>query len=117
VQTLLGISAQVHGERQKLSEKEANLLSVKQELQADCFAGVWGHHANIQRELLEAGDLEEALVAASAIGDDRLQQQGRGYVTPDSFTHGSSEQRVRWFKTGFASGSPDSCDTFKAAAL
>lgn len=117
VQTLLGVSAQVHAARQKSSEKEANALSVRQELQADCFAGVWGHHANIQRELLEAGDLEEALVAASAIGDDRLQQQGRGYVTPDSFTHGSSEQRVRWFKAGFASGSPESCDTFKAAEL
>lgn len=117
VQTLLGISGKVHAAHQKLTEKEANSLSVKQELQADCFAGVWGHHANIHRELLEPGDLEEALVAASAIGDDRLQQQGRGYVTPDSFTHGSSEQRVRWFKTGFESGSPEVCDTFKAAAL
>jgi predicted metalloprotease len=117
VQTLLGISGKVHAARQKLSEKEANLLSVKQELQADCFAGVWGHHANTQREMLESGDLEEALVAASAIGDDRLQKQGRGHVTPDSFTHGSSEQRMRWFKTGFASGSPDVCDTFGASGL
>lgn len=117
VQTLLGISGKVHAARQKLGEKEANVLSVKQELQADCFAGVWGFHANTQREMLEQGDLEEALVAASAIGDDRLQKQGRGHVTPDSFTHGSSEQRVRWFKTGFASGKPESCDTFSATSL
>ncbi len=117
VQTLLGISGKVHAARQKLSETEANLLSVKQELQADCFAGVWGHHANQQRELLEEGDLDEALVAASAIGDDRLQQQSRGHVTPDSFTHGSSEQRVRWFRAGFSSGSLDSCDTFNAPTL
>ncbi len=117
VQTLLGISGKVHAVRQKLSEKEANVLSVKQELQADCFAGVWGHFANTQREILEEGDLEEALVAASAIGDDRLQQQSRGYVTPDSFTHGSSEQRVRWFRKGFSTGSVESCDTFSAAQL
>lgn len=112
VQTLLGISTQVRAAQQKASTAEANLLSVKQELQADCFAGLWGHHANMERALLEEGDLEEALAAASAIGDDRLQQQSQGHVTPDSFTHGSSEQRARWFKKGFASGSVEACDTF-----
>lgn len=117
VQTLLGISSRVHIAQQKASAAEANLLSVKQELQADCFAGLWGHHANMERELLEEGDLEEALTAASAIGDDRLQQQSQGHVTPDSFTHGTSEQRVRWFKTGFASGSVKACDTFSAPVL
>lgn len=117
VQTLLGISGKVHAARQKLSETEANLLSVKQELQADCFAGIWGHYANAQRDMLEEGDLEEALVAASAIGDDRLQKQSRGYVTPDSFTHGSSEQRVRWFRKGFSTGAVAECDTFGTAEL
>lgn len=117
VQTLLGISARVQAERQRVSQREGNQLSVKQELQADCFAGVWGYHANTQRQMLEPGDLEEALVAASAIGDDRLQQQGQGRVTPDSFTHGSSAQRVRWFRAGFSSGSPEVCDTFSAAQL
>lgn len=117
VQTLLGISAKVHAAKQKTSQKAANELSVRQELQADCFAGVWGHYANRERNMLEEGDLEEALVAASAIGDDRLQQQSRGYVTPDSFTHGSSEQRVRWFKKGFTSGSIEACDTFNAKDL
>jgi uncharacterized protein len=87
-------------------------LSVRQELQADCFAGIWAHSADSSRQLLEAGDVEEGLNAASAIGDDRLQQQGRGYVSPESFTHGSSEQRVRWFKRGLDSGSVQSCDTF-----
>lgn len=117
VQTLLGISGKVHAARQKLSQSEANLLSVKQELQADCFAGVWGYYAKTQSNMLEEGDLEEALVAASAIGDDRLQQQSRGYVTPDSFTHGSSEQRVRWFRKGFSTGSVESCDTFSVVEL
>lgn len=117
VQTLLGISGKVHAARQKLSESEANLLSVKQELQADCFAGVWGYYAKTQSNMLEEGDLEEALVAASAIGDDRLQQQSRGYVTPDSFTHGSSEQRVRWFRKGFSTGSVEACDTFSVVEL
>lgn len=117
VQTLLGISGKVHAARQKVAANEANLLSVKQELQADCFAGIWGHYANAQRNMLEEGDLEEALVAASAIGDDRLQKQSRGYVTPDSFTHGSSEQRVRWFRKGFSTGSVAECDTFSAAQL
>lgn len=117
VQTLLGISQQVHQSRSRVSAVEGNRLSMMQELQADCFAGVWGYHADTQRQLLDSGDLEEALTAAAAIGDDRLQQQARGTVVPDSFTHGSSEQRVRWFRRGFESGHVSSCDTFNAASL
>ena len=112
IQNLVGISGKVHAARNKLSKTDANWLSVRQELQADCLAGVWAHHANKARQLLEAGDLEEGLTAASAIGDDTLQKQSQGYVRPDSFTHGSSEQRVKWFKTGFESGDIDRCDTF-----
>ncbi|MBT8139585.1 MAG: zinc metallopeptidase [Gammaproteobacteria bacterium] len=117
IQTVLGISAQVHKQKQRASKAQANQLSVRQELQADCLAGVWGNHADRARSLLEQGDLEEALRAAAAIGDDRLQKQSRGYVTPESFTHGSSEQRIKWFRTGFQSGDIDSCDTFSAAQL
>lgn len=113
IQTLLGISQQVNAARSKMSQVEWNKLSVKQELQADCFAGIWAHHANETRQLLEAGDLEEGLTAASAIGDDTLQKQATGVVRPDSFTHGSSAQRVKWFKTGYDTGNVDSCDTFK----
>jgi predicted metalloprotease len=112
VQTLLGISAEVQKAKRGLSEERANRLSVKQELQADCFAGIWGHHANRSRQLLERGDVEEGLNAASAIGDDRLQKQSRGFVTPESFTHGSSAQRVRWFKVGLQQGSIAACNTF-----
>jgi len=112
IQTLLGISDKVHAARNKLSKAEGNKLSVLQELQADCFAGVWAHHANNTRHLLEVGDVEEGLTAASAIGDDTLQKQSQGYVSPDSFTHGSSEQRVKWFKIGFESGDMNYCDTF-----
>jgi len=112
IQTLLGISEKVHAARGKLSKTEANRLSVRQELQADCLAGVWAHHANVDRQLLEVGDVEEGLRAASAIGDDTLQKQSRGYVSPDSFTHGSSAQRVKWFKTGLATGDMGRCDTF-----
>lgn len=117
VQTLLGISKQVRQQKARISEAEANALSVRQELQADCFAGLWAHSANIDRALLEAGDLEEALVAASAIGDDRLQKQARGYVVPESFTHGTSAQRVKWFKRGFETGKLQNCDTFTSADL
>ncbi|WP_375057919.1 neutral zinc metallopeptidase [Zobellella sp. DQSA1] len=117
VQNLLGISRKIHEARRRLPEVEANLLSVRQELQADCFAGIWGFYANQERQLLEPGDLEEALTAAAAIGDDRLQQQARGRITPDSFTHGSSEQRVRWFKRGFDSGELEYCNTFDADRL
>lgn len=112
VQTLLGISSKVHRQKQGLSETEANKLSVKQELQADCFAGLWANSANNQRQLLESGDLEEALAAAAAIGDDRLQKQARGYVVPESFTHGTSKQRQQWFMQGFQSGDISTCDTF-----
>lgn len=112
VQTLLGISERNMAARQRASQAEANALSVRQELQADCFAGIWAHHADRSRQFFEAGDIEEALNAASAIGDDRLQKQSRGYVSPESFTHGSSEQRVRWFKRGYESGDVNQCDTF-----
>ena len=113
VQTLLGVSAQVARAHQRAaSSAEANALLVRVELQADCCAGVWGHHADRSRNLLEAGDVEEALRAAAAIGDDRLQRQTQGYVTPESFTHGSSTQRVSWFRRGLDSGRPRDCDTF-----
>jgi predicted metalloprotease len=117
VQTLLGISERNMAARQRGSEAQANALSVRQELQADCFAGIWAHNADRSRQLLEQGDIEEGLNAASAIGDDRLQKQSRGYVAPESFTHGSSEQRVRWFKRGFETGNVNSCDTFAANSL
>lgn len=112
IQNLLGISQQVNAARNKMSQVQWNKLSVKQELQADCFAGIWAHYANKSRHLLEAGDLEEGLTAASAIGDDTLQKQATGVVRPDAFTHGSSAQRVKWFKTGYDSGNVDTCDTF-----
>ncbi|HKR37947.1 MAG TPA: neutral zinc metallopeptidase [Steroidobacteraceae bacterium] len=117
VQTLLGISERNMAARQRASEAEANALSVRQELQADCFAGIWAHNADRSRQLLEAGDIEDGLNAAAAIGDDRMQKQSRGYVSPESFTHGSSEQRVRWFKRGFEAGTVDACDTFATRNL
>ncbi|MCZ4304489.1 zinc metallopeptidase [Zoogloeaceae bacterium G21618-S1] len=117
VQNLLGISGKVQEARQRVSEAEGNQLSVRLELQADCFSGVWAHHADRARQVLEAGDIEEALGAAAAIGDDRLQKQAQGYAVPDSFTHGSSAQRVRWFKQGLGSGDLKSCDTFSARTL
>jgi len=117
VQSLLGISERVMVRRERTSRTEANALSVRHELQADCFAGVWGHHADRARHLLEQGDLEEALAAASAIGDDQLQRQTQGRVVPESFTHGTSAQRVRWFKRGFVAGDIRQCDTFRADAL
>ncbi len=117
VQTLLGISERTVAARQRASEAESNALSVRQELQADCFAGIWAHSADRSRQLLEAGDIEEGLNAASAIGDDRMQRKSGGYISPESFTHGSSEQRVRWFKRGFESGTPESCDTFNTRQL
>jgi len=115
VQNLLGISDRVHAQRTRLPPRESNQLSVATELQADCLAGVWAFHANRGGRLLDPGDAEEGLRAASAIGDDRLQQQARGRVAPESFTHGSSAQRVRWFKTGMASGRVADCDTFGTA--
>ena len=117
VQNLLGVSGKVQQARQQAGEAEGNALSVRLELQADCLAGVWANHADRTRQILEQGDIDEALAAASAIGDDRLQQQSQGYVTPDSFTHGSAEQRVRWFKRGLASGQLEACDTFGAESL
>lgn len=117
IQNLLGISDKVHAARQQLSEKDYNQLSVRLELQADCYSGVWANHADRARQVIEPGDIDEALNAASQIGDDRLQQQSRGYVTPDSFTHGTSEQRARWFKNGFRTGDMNSCNTFEARQL
>ena len=117
VQNLLGASGKVHELQQRVDKSEANQLSVRLELQADCYAGVWAHRAEQNRALLEAGDLEEAMGAASAVGDDRLQRRAQGHVVPDSFTHGSSEQRMRWFQRGFESGNPGVCDTFAAADL
>ena len=118
VQTLLGVSAKVQQARQSGQRMEgATGLLVRQELQADCLAGVWAFNAQKRLNWLEPGDIEEALNAANAIGDDRLQQQGQGRVVPDSFTHGTSAQRVRWFKTGFAQGQINQCDTFAAKSL
>jgi predicted metalloprotease len=117
VQNLLGISAKVDSARQRGSETQANALSVRLELQADCFAGVWAYHANQARGIIESGDVEAALNAATAIGDDALQRQAQGYVVPDSFTHGTSEQRVRWFKRGIDSGRMNTCNTFAARQL
>lgn len=113
VQHLLGTLDKVHRQQANLGKAQANALSVKLELQADCYAGIWAHHADRSRQLLEAGDLEEALRAAAAIGDDRLQQQSRGYVTPESFTHGTSEQRMHWFNVGKQQGTLAACDTFR----
>ncbi len=118
VQNLLGISSQAADLQRRMSETQANALSVRQELQADCYAGVWAHYSqrdgtNIQ---LESGDIEEGLGAAAAIGDDRIQKQTRGYVVPESFTHGSSAQRVTWFKTGLQDGDVNRCDTFSASS-
>ncbi len=115
VQNLLGISDRVQALQSRVSKTEANQLSVRLELQADCFAGIWANQAQRSRQILEAGDIEEALNAASSIGDDRLQSQSRGYVVPESFTHGSSAQRVQWFKRGIQTGDPAQCNTFEAA--
>lgn len=116
VQNLMGIAERVHSAQQG-GGREANALQVRMELQADCFAGVWAYHANKKRQILEPGDTEEALAAASGVGDDRLQQKSRGYVVPESFTHGSSAQRMRWFSTGMQQGDPAQCDTFNASSL
>lgn len=117
VQNLTGISEKVAQMQRSASESKANSLSVRLELQADCFAGVWAYHANQARGIIEAGDVESALKAASAIGDDTLQKQAQGYVVPDSFTHGTSEQRVRWFRRGIDGGDLNACNTFAARQL
>jgi len=117
VQMLLGLTAQVEAQRGRLSQKAYNALSVRMELQADCFAGVWANRTNRVKHLLEPGDVEQAINAATAIGDDALQKQARGYVVPDSFTHGTSAQRVRWLRQGLDTGDMNSCNTFKARNL
>ncbi len=117
VQNQLGVMAKMQEMRQRMSERQFNELSVRVELQADCFAGIWAHHAQRSRQMLESGDLEEALRAAAAIGDDTLQRQSKGTVVPESFTHGTSEQRARWFKRGVESGQMSACNTFDAPAL
>jgi predicted metalloprotease len=117
VQHLLGIAEKVQAARSRAGEAQANALSVRLELQADCLAGVWAYHADRMRNILEAGDIEEALNAASAIGDDRLQERARGYAVPDTFTHGTSTQRVRWFKRGIEAGELRQCNTFEARKL
>jgi hypothetical protein len=117
VQTLMGIMDKVDRARGRMDERQANALSVRVELQADCFAGVWGNRTNAAKHILEQGDVESALHAATAIGDDTLQRESQGVVVPDSFTHGTSAQRVRWFKRGMDSGDIEQCNTFKADPL
>ncbi|HMM74803.1 MAG TPA: neutral zinc metallopeptidase [Gammaproteobacteria bacterium] len=117
VQNLLGIADRVQRQRAQVDREAGNRLQVRMELQADCFAGLWAHHADRARGILEQGDVEEALNAATAIGDDRLQREAQGYVVPESFTHGSSAQRVRWFKRGLDSGDFEACNTFEAREL
>lgn len=117
IENLLGILPKVQQLQQRVSRKEANQLSVRVELMADCLAGVWAHHANQRWRILEQGDIEEALTAAAAIGDDKLQKAAQGYVVPDSFTHGSSEQRTRWLTQGLRTGDMRTCDTFNTRAL
>ncbi|MFO1171011.1 MAG: neutral zinc metallopeptidase [Hyphomicrobiaceae bacterium] len=114
VQKLLGVADQVQNAKQRVGEREANAIQVLMELQADCYAGVWASQADRMKGILEQGDIEEGLNAASAIGDDKIQKQTQGRVVPDAFTHGSSEQRVRWFKQGLESGNPSTCNTFEA---
>jgi predicted metalloprotease len=119
VQNLLGVSGKVEQMRQNMSKRDANAMSVRVELQADCLAGVWAYHANEQRggKMISESDVDQAIAAATAIGDDRLQRQAQGRVVPDSFTHGTSAQRVRWFNKGLQSGDVKSCDTFRAQQL
>ncbi|MEO5865171.1 MAG: neutral zinc metallopeptidase [Nitrospiraceae bacterium] len=117
VQNLMGIAEKVTRLQRQTSEREGNALSVQMELQADCFAGVWGHHAKRERSLIEPGDFEEGLRAASAIGDDQLQKMSRGAVRPESWTHGSSEQRMTWLRKGLETGDPKACDTFASNRL
>ena len=117
IQNVLGILPKVQARQQQVPEVQANNLSVRVELMADCLAGVWAKHSNERFSTLQEGDIEEAMAAAEAIGDDKLQKKSQGQVVPDSFTHGSSEQRVRWFKTGLRTGQMQSCDTFKTSRL
>jgi predicted metalloprotease len=117
VQTLLGISQQVHNRRVRLSPSQANQLSVRLELQADCFAGVWAHLAQNARHILDSADIEEGMNATGALGDDRIQRRAQGYIVPESFTHGSAAQRARWFRQGWSEGDPEQCNTFRMDQL
>ena len=117
VQNLLGASSRIERLQSQSNEVTANKYSVLLELQADCYAGVWANQADTSRHIIEAGDIEEAMNAAAKIGDDALQKQSQGYVVPDSFTHGTSAQRVKWFKAGIDSGDMNSCDTFNATVV
>ena len=117
VQNELGIMDKADEIRAGLGREDANALSVRIELQADCFAGIWANHAQKERNVLEPGDIDEALNAAADVGDDRLQRRSQGYVVPESFTHGTSEQRISWFKRGFDSGQLGACDTFNSSTL
>jgi predicted metalloprotease len=116
IQTITGISKQVREAQARANKAQQNQLQVLMELQADCYAGIWAHHAERSRQILEQGDIEEALAAASAVGDDTIQKRMQGYVQPESFTHGTAQQRMQWFKRGLETGSMQSCDTFKAGA-
>ena len=117
VQNLLGIMEKIQARQSRASERDANTLSVRLELQADCLAGIWASYANQERKILEQGGLEEGLNAAAQIGDDTLQKRAQGYIVPEGFTHGSAEQRVRWFRRGIDSGDLKQCDTFAARSL
>jgi uncharacterized protein len=117
VQNLLGIARKVDSQRGRISQAAFNRLSVRLELQADCFAGIWANRVERAKRILEPGDVDEAIRAATAIGDDTLQKQSSGHVVPDSFTHGTSAQRVRWLRKGLESGDPNACDTFSAAQI
>jgi predicted metalloprotease len=117
VQNELGVMEKTQAMQQQMSEEERNAISVRIELQADCFAGVWAYHVNSDTNMIEPGDIEEAINAASAVGDDAIQQQTQGYVRPESFTHGTSQQRMKWFNTGFKSGDPAACDTFSGTGF
>ncbi len=117
VQTLMGTSDKVRAAQQSASREDANALQVRMELQADCYAGIWAHHADRTRQVLEEGDVDEALQAASAVGDDTIQRRTQGTVVPESFTHGSAEQRRSWFRRGLEQGSIQACDTFNSRGV
>jgi hypothetical protein len=117
VQHLMGLDEQVRGAQQRASQEQQNALQVRMELQADCFAGIWAHHAQRARQVIEDGDIQDALAAAAAVGDDMIQKRTQGHVVPESFTHGTAAQRQQWFERGFGSGQVESCNTFNARTL